>query len=317
MTQSRDEPKPTAKPVSLPMGIAQAAFATAASQPCRQWLNQAGINSGVKQTLIKSMPILYSGFPLNLLRGSFSSGVQTYTKENVNHILLDVPPTLRIFPVLTATAMAGMSVALLAETPFIRWGEMQRIKKNGGVVNAKLWRFTPALPPLYLARELGFSVVVFYATEMSFVPWLGLTAMGAGLTGAVHKFLAQEATRDLIPPQKTIPDFAKDGFRKTIRNIAAGGVYKHEAMKSLFDTPQKDFSRQALNLMYSACGYNMFIFRSLYLLAFGGALKLAKDHGDTVVSQLGLFAKKYADSTSRMLQDEEVEDCFSKFDRFQ
>ncbi len=311
MTQSRETPKP----VSFPMSIAQAAFASAVAQPARILLNQASKYTSITTTFASSFPILFSGIGLNVLRGATASGTQLFTKENVNHVLVDVPPGLRIFPVIAATSMAGTLTALLIETPFIRYTEIKKMKLEGIATKASIARFTPMLPALYFCREAGFSAVVFYAAHMSFVPWLSLTAMGAAFTGATHRFITHEVTRDLMPKGITAPDFAKDGFRQTIRNIANTGVYTHPSMKSLFHEPPKTLSHKSLSFLYSACGYNMLIFRALYLVVFGSALKFGKENGNEAVSAIGLFAKRYTHSTEQALIEDESADL-SRYDRF-
>lgn len=273
MGQSRKEGSSTYIINTIKESVAKGATIALLTQPNRILLSNASLFANPITTIRYSFPsfsYLLTGVHINVARGTLSAGsqvcVKTLAEEEVSHL----PVNWRPAPVLAATSVAGMVVALAAETPFIRKPFIKAMLENKHAMQRSilpgLMRFTPALAPLYFCREMGYSVVVFYSKEIDPLSGAALTGAGTFFTGMTHKFIVQEATRDLYTKTEVLPNFAKDGVIKTIKNMANGNVYTQPSMQVIFKNPQS-MSKKIINFMHVSCGLNMFLFRGAYLLA--------------------------------------------------
>lgn len=252
--------------------ILKASFAAGFAHPSRVLLNRASLFTSVSETILKSKAYIFSGMPINVIRGGSAIGLQDYVKDVVKQHSGAYTPLTRALLGITATSLAGVTVASTIETALIRKTIIS--KSIASAAQPALMRMTPILPVLYFSREVGFSLIMFYSNDLPAYQRYSLMLGGACYTGMMHKFATLEATRDLLPPSITTPNFAKDGVFKTVSDIA-NGRYTHPAMSVKYQNPD-NLAKKTHNFFSASCGMRMFTFRCNYLLWFYAGMRVAE-----------------------------------------
>lgn len=263
----------THKTTELQHNVISSGLTTVLVHPFRVFLNQASKYQWPHTTVINGTPFLFKGIGINFARGSVATGLQSQTKNIVQH-------KWGLLSGVTAAACCGAVVATCMETPLIR---------KTMALNAPLWRLNPTLFSLYLIREWGFSLTVLAKQDLS--PWAqtGTLYSMAWVTAAVHKLVVIEASRDL-QKHVTAPDF-RQGIGFTIMSMARGGVYTHPAFQAPFKNPA-NIPAMIGNLLHVSCGVNMYVFRLLYLAAFGEVLQRTSENLPSITNSIvGFFNK--------------------------
>jgi hypothetical protein len=265
---------------SILQHIFYSGIATLASTPIRVCLNQAHKQTGFFDTITKSYPYLKKSLGLNFVRGTLSTSLQSSFKPVVQE-------HAGFAAGVVASAAMGTLAAIALETPLMRYHNAV-----SPLPLPALWRFSLPLTALYFLRDIGFSMAVFAKDDIpSPVAQQTIVISAAALTGSLHKLAVADATRDLELAKGTVPDF-RDGIRYTLRAMAQGNVYTHEAYQVKYKDPA-NYKKMAHNFFHVACGVNVWRFRYAFLMAFGGIYTGAKYLGTS-----GFFKQNHKPSLS-------------------
>lgn len=254
------------------------------TQPLRYGMNIASQHSSIAAAMLKVMRNPMNGVSWNVMRGTGASGLQFFTKDQVQQQFGFTAGIL-------SAACLGTLVASCIETGFIRKNNLPA----GMPLSSAFFKFNVPLTCLYLSRELGFCMAVLAKKDLSVTSQQGVTLAAAGLTAVLHKLIVTEVTRDFSQPGITSPDL-REGVMPTIRKLSYG-LYTDPRYAVPNQHPDT-FLKLSSNLFKAGCGLPIFFFRYAYLQAFGLlSLEIPKVF-NAATNRLTVFTRHHATNDS-------------------
>ena len=261
------------EPASIKRHTINSAIATLMLHPLRVVLNRASVHQSPIATIKDAAPRMLKGVSTNFIRGTLAASTQVYAKTTGQHhggFMAGV----------AASSFTGMVISSLMETRLIRKNQNPPHEK----MTVPAWRFSVPLSSLYCLREVGFTMAVLAKNDLSPIFQYAALFSGAIITATTHKLAAAEAIRDMLPKEATVPNF-RQGVLFTIKAMANGNVYTHDAFRVPFKNPSNLWMK-AGNFMHVSCGPNMFVCRLIYLYAFREAYDFAVKTSPTLTNRL-------------------------------
>lgn len=265
---------PAEKPsysAQLTMNMFISAFVTFSVHPFRVLLNEASVNTNPFKTVKSASNKMFRDAPLNILRGTSSTALQSTVKHVVNQYYAQDTSMGRITSVI-GTTIAGVTVTPI-EVAFMRKNALRSTLPSlqpSKLTKPSLLKYNLPILALFGLREVGFTSSIFGTDDLPFYQRLPVLLPSALITAITHKLASIEITKDIRQITHLVPDY-RIGFRAVIHNIAYGGVYKHESFRVPITHP-KSMPQFAINFLSATCGYNMYFWRLTYLAVFAGLL---------------------------------------------
>lgn len=263
MPRDEDQPLTTHPKKSFFSHVGYSAMTTFILHPVRVCMNRAAYpeNSNPYKTILDSFGRMRKNAVINIARGSTSAGLQSFAKHEAEVFYGKNTNEALIFGLFGA-AFAGTGVATFVETAFIRRNEMVGKEFK---VQPSIFKFNRPITTFYFCREIGFSSAALFSKDLPSPVYYGTMLAAAWLTGACHKLVTIEVTKDLLSLNASVPDYNK-GIFQVFRNIAHGN-YTYPSLAVPIKNP-KNVIQKSVNFLNASCGINMFFWRLTYLTAF-------------------------------------------------
>lgn len=257
-----------------------ACISTTVAHPLRVLLNEASVKTNPFETIKAASSKIFRDVPINAIRGTTSTGLQSIVKYYVNQYYGFDSYMGRVAGLFGASA-AGVFVTPI-EIAFMRKNALRALQDSVDVNSAQLikqtslMKFNKPIFAFFAARELGFCVSVFGTENLPFYQKLPFFFVSALVTAVAHKLAAIEITKDIRQIGHLVPDYTI-GIRAAFKNIAYGDTYLHDAFKVPKVNP-KTATQLATNFFTATCGPNMFFFRLVYLAAFANIFSMVNSN---------------------------------------